>query len=152
MKYLISVYILLLFGCVASRKSFNPVTESEILKKLEYDAIQAELKLDTAAIAAIMDDRFISINAKSITNKNEELASMYNNISKRLMENHVVDSFYLDKFRVDFFDNTAIVTFYIVSKGRIKEVPFENRRTKFYDVWIKRNNMWRLASIQATPV
>jgi hypothetical protein len=152
MKYLLCIAFLLIIGCATIKKSFDPVTESEVLRKLEYNAIDAEFKLDTAAIAAIMDDRFISINANSITSKKEELASMYSNISGRLKEGHFVDSFYLDQFRVDFFDNTAVVTFYIVSRGRIKEVPFVNRRTRFYDVWIKSANGWKVISIQATPV
>jgi hypothetical protein len=123
-----------------------------LLKKLEYDAIAAELKLDTASIATIMDDRFVSINSRDITNKQQELVGMYNNISQRLKEDHFVDSFYLDDFRVDYFDNTAVVTFYIVTKGRIKGVPFENRRTRFYDVWIKRKGKWKIISMQATPI
>jgi hypothetical protein len=146
------ILLLLYLECTTSKISFNPAAETETLKKLEYDAIAAELRLDTGSISTIMDDRFISINSKDITTKHEELVSMYNNINHRLKENHFVDSFYLDDFRVDFFENTAVVTFTIVSKGRIKDVPFDNRRTKFYDVWIKRKNQWKIISMQASPI
>ena len=151
MRYLIIFAILFEISCSTSRLA-NSRSETELLKKLEYDAIAAEFKLDTGSIAAIMDDGFISINANNITNKHQELVGMYNNISQRLKNEHFVDSFYLDEFRVDFFNSTAVVTFYIVTKGRIKGVPFENRRTRFYDVWIKRNGKWKIISMQATPV
>jgi hypothetical protein len=152
MKSVLFIICLSFAGCYGTRKSFDKVAETATIKTLEYYSIAAELKLDTAYIASVMDDRFISINSKNITTKHEELLSMYDNIDRRLKEEHYVDSFYLDEFRVDFFDNTAIVTFYIVSRGRIKGVPFENRRTKFYDVWMKRKKEWKLISLQATPI
>jgi len=151
MKYLATFIILFQISCTI-HNSNHAGADTEILKKLEYDAIAAEFRLDTASIATIMDDGFISINSREVTNKQQELAGMYNNINQRLKDDHIVDSFYLDEFRADYFENTAVVTFFIVSKGRIKGVRFENRRTRFYDVWIKRNDQWKMISMQATPV
>jgi hypothetical protein len=155
MKWLVLLPVLSLFSCNISKHPATLNSKSDLyqlLFQLEYNAIDAEFRLDTASIAAIMDEGFISINEKEVTAKHEELLGMYNNISSRLKDNHLIDSFYLDQFRVDQFGNTAVVTFFIVTKGRIQNVPFENRRTRFYDVWIKRNGKWKIISMQATRV
>lgn len=145
--------IVLLAACNPSKQTDNTDDISQVsqaLKKLEYDALQAEFKMDTAAIASIMDEGFISIDAQKVGNKQSELIGIYNNINRRLQEGHTVDSFYLDQFRVDLFDNTAIVTFFTVTKGMIKEKLYENKRTRFYDVWVNRKGKWKLVSMQAT--
>jgi hypothetical protein len=155
MKYLVLLLVSYLFSCNTSKYPVTPNSKSSLsrlLFGLEYNAIDAEFRLDTASIAAIMDEGFISINEKEVTTKHEELLGMYNTISKRLKDNHVIDSFYLDQFRVDQFGNTAVVTFFIVTKGRIQNVSFENRRTRFYDVWIRRNGKWKIVSMQATRI
>ncbi|MEO8403998.1 MAG: nuclear transport factor 2 family protein [Chitinophagaceae bacterium] len=122
------------------------------LKKLEYDWLVAEFKLDTAAIAPMMDECFISVGLNGVSGKQEDLKGMYDNISSRLKNDHIVDSFFFDDFRVQMHDHTAIVTFFTVTSGHIKNVPFENRRTRFYDVWIKRKGQWKAVSSQGTPV
>jgi len=144
--------IAFLISCNTSRKitSMDIAEVTRELKQLEYNALTAEFNLDTASIAAIMDDGFVSIDAKQVINKQTELTGIYNNINRRLNEGHTVDSFYLDQFRVDLFDNTAITTFFTVTKGRIKDKPYENKRTRFYDVWVKRQGVWKLVSMQAT--
>jgi hypothetical protein len=155
MKYLVLLSALYLFSCNTSKHPATSNPEpglSQLLFDLEYKAIDAEFRLDTGSIAAIMDEGFISINEKEVTTKHEELLGMYDNISKRLKDNHVIDSFYLDQFRVDQFGNTAVVTFFIVTRGQMQNMPFENRRTRFYDVWIKRNGKWKIVSMQATRI
>ncbi len=126
--------------------------DAEIIRKMEYDWLVAEFKLDTATIAPMMDKTFVSVGLKGLSNKQQDLEGMYNNISKRLKENHVVDSFYLDDIRIQLYNKTAVVTFFTVTKGRIKGVPFENRRTRWYDVWIKRRGLWKAVSSQGSPV
>lgn len=149
---IILVTIVFIISCNSSGKSssmhISRVTRE--LKQLEYNALLAEFKMDTAAIAVIMDDGFVSIDEQKVSNKQTELAGIYNNIHRRLKEGHTVDSFYLDQFRVDLFDNTAVVTFFTVTKGRIKDKPYENKRTRFYDVWVKKKGVWKLVSMQAT--
>ena len=145
MKFQIIFLLVFASACSPTVKSISTIdlaAESDLIKKLEYFAIDAEFKLDTASIAPLMHERFSYIGVHHVTNKQQELTGMYNNISQRLRDGHIVDSFYLDEFRTEFFQNTAIVSFFIVTKGKIKAKPFENRRTRFYDVWVKRNNKW----------
>ncbi len=134
--------------------SQTPTTSSdaETLKKLEYDWLMAEFRLDTATIALMMDEKFISIGMTTISNKQQELKGIYDNISERLKNNHIVDSLNFDDMHIQIQDNAAVVTFLSVTKGRINEVPFANRKTRIYDVWIKRNGSWKAISSQVTPV
>jgi hypothetical protein len=67
-------------------------------------------------------------------------------------DNHVIDSLYLDDFKVEVYDITAIATYYTVTKGRVKGVPFQNRRTRWYDVWVKRNGEWKWVASQGTSI
>jgi lactoylglutathione lyase len=126
--------------------------DKELLKKLEYDWLAAEFKRDTAAIAAMMDDRFVSIGTAGISTKQKELDGMFSNISDRIKSKHIVDSLYLDDVQIQIHENTAIVTFVSITKGSIKGQPFKNRRTRIYDVWMKRNGQWKAVSSQITPL
>jgi hypothetical protein len=126
--------------------------DEKILKHMEYDWLMAEFKLDTAAISKMMDESFVSIGTNSISTKQEELDGIYKNISKRIKDNHVVDSLYLDHFHVKIYGTTAVVTFISVTRGRINNIPFSNRRTRMYDVWIKKNGEWKAVSSQVTPI
>lgn len=152
----IRFFISLLMICAVPGKSkaqnMSAQKDMEQLKKMEYDWLIAEFKLDTATIAAMMDKKFIAVGLNSVNNKQQELDGIYENISQRLKNNHVVDSLYLDDMHIEMYDNTAIVTFISVTKGSIKKVPFENRRTRMYDVWIKRNGQWKAVSSQVTPI
>jgi len=126
--------------------------ETETIKKLENDAFAAEFKLDTATIARMMHTKFISVGLNKFSNKQEELDGMHKNISQMKKEGHLVDSFYLDDFKVQFYDNTAIATFFSVTKGKKKGVAFKNRRWRWYDVWVKEKNEWKFVSSQGTPL
>ncbi|RYY45120.1 MAG: nuclear transport factor 2 family protein [Chitinophagaceae bacterium] len=151
-----SFFISFLFLSIALNKSYCqpafPNNDIELLKKMEYDWLMAEFKLDTAAIAAMMDERFMAIGLAGVSNKQQELSGIYENMQERLKDKHIVDSLYFDDIHVQIFENTAIVTFISVTKGRIKEVPFVNRRTRMYDVWVKRDGKWKAVSSQVSPI
>ncbi len=144
-----------LLSCAIPKKSVSQnASPQDIakLKQLEYDWLMAEFKLDTATIAAMMDEKFMAIGLTEIINKQQELDGIYENMDQRRKNGHIVDSLYLDDMHIRVYDNTAIVTFVSVTKGRIKEVPFENRRTRMYDVWIKRKGQWKAVSSQVSPI
>ncbi|MEP7255050.1 MAG: nuclear transport factor 2 family protein [Ferruginibacter sp.] len=151
-KFVTIISFLLSLSYQALSQKIDSRLAAEILKKIEYDWLIAEFKLDTATISKMMDDSFISINPSGILNKQEELDGIYKNISQRINNDHVVDSLYLDDVHIRFYEATAVVSFVSVTKGRIKDIPFTNRRTRFYDVWIYRNNSWKAVSSQGTPL
>jgi predicted transcriptional regulator YheO len=52
--------------------------------------------------------------AHKLQNKQHELTGIYNNISNRIKEGETMDSLYLDDFKAQLYNNTAVVTFYTV--------------------------------------
>ena len=93
-----SLFILLMCALPGTglSQSTSPRNETELLKQMEYNWLMAEFKQDTATIAQMMDDNFMSIGPAGISGKQQELAGMYANMGKRLKAGHVVDSLYLD--------------------------------------------------------
>ena len=149
----IILVLVVFYSCTASRRitdsSFYE-QETEIIKQLELKAISAEFRLDTAAIASVMHEQFIAVYPNKLQNKQQEISGIYNGMIKRMKEGETMDSIYLDDFRAQFYNNnnTAIVTFYTVRKG----VPYQNQRWRWYDVWVKEKETWKLVSIQGIPV
>ena len=124
----------------------------ETLRKLEYDWLMAEFRLDTATISGMMDEHFIAIGANSISSKSQELTGIFEHMSQRVKNKHVVDSLYFEDLHIQIHGATAIVTFVSVTRGSIKDVPFSNRRTRMYDVWMKKDGIWKAISSQVTPL
>lgn len=153
----IILVLVVFYSCTASRRitdsSFYE-QETEIIKQLELKAISAEFRLDTAAIASVMHEQFIAVYPNKLQNKQQEISGIYNGMIKRMKEGETMDSIYLDDFKAQFYNNnnTAIVTFYTVTKGERKGVPYQNQRWRWYDVWVKEKETWKLVSIQGTPV
>ena len=144
------VPLFLPFDSLSQDTHFNK--DSTTLRSLEHRWLTAEFRLDTATISQLMDHAFISIGDKAILTKQEELDGILKNISQRLKNNHLVDSLHFDDFVVKIYGNTAIVTFISVTKGTVKGVAFSNRKTRIYDVWIKKEGQWKAVSSQITPI
>ncbi len=125
--------------------------DKEQLLALEYKWLKAEFSLDTAYLSTLMDDSFMSISASGISNKHEELLDYYNTISQRLKDSIFIDSFRLENAIVNLYGNTAVVTFVVHTFRKDKGVPVQ-RKTRFYDVWIKRNGKWKAIASQGTRV
>lgn len=149
---LIRTSILLTIISSCSSNSNIDDKDKATLKNLEMQWLVAEFKADTAAIAKLMDERFISIGPFEVSNKKAELEAIFKNITERIAKGNIVEDFYFDDFNVLFHENSAVVTFACVSKGKNGSTPFENRRTRIYDVWIKKNNRWQAISSQVTPI
>ncbi len=126
--------------------------EAEKIKQLEFASISAEFRLDTATLSSFYHDDFISVYPNKLQNKQQEIAGIYNGMVQRKQQGETMDSLYLDNFQVRFHDNTAIATFHTVTKGVKNNVPFENTRWRWYDVWVKQKGEWKLAASQGTPI
>lgn len=144
--HLLAAWVFALPLCVLAQK------DEEVLKNLEYDWLMAEFRMDTSAISKMMHDRFISIGLSSISSKQQELNGIYINMSQRKKNQHVVDSLHFEDWHAIIHGSTAIVTFISVTRGKVKDVPFANRRTRMFDVWIKQNGHWKAVSSQVTAI
>jgi hypothetical protein len=131
--------------------------EAEIMKEhpeavilsLEKKWLDAEFNLDTATIAGLLHPRFISVNGREISGKQQELTGIYNNISAMRKDSILLDSFRFEDAQVRLFDSTAIATFIVHSFKKDNGRPVE-KSTRFYDVWIKRTGNWKAISSQGT--
>lgn len=121
------------------------------LLSLEEQWLAAELRLDTLFIASILDSDFIGISEYGVHNKEEELIDMYNTIEQRRQNNIHIDTFKIVDGRVNFYPNTAVVTF-VLHTFRNENGILTQRKTRFYDVWIKKEEKWLAVSSQGSNV
>jgi hypothetical protein len=158
MRTLFILLMAILFGCTGTDS--NNKTEpgrtsnskaSEELLSLERKWLEAEFELDTAYIATLLDSTFIGISANRISNKQEELKGMYDNISAMKQDSIFLDSLNLEDAVVHHYDNAAVVTFIVHTYKREKGRSTE-KRTRFYDVWINSNGEWLAVSSQGTTL
>lgn len=147
-----TIILLVLIGFLSCNdKSSNTQMETLNLLGLEREAIQREFQNDTAFLSSIMDTTFIELSKDRIKNKHEVLKTIFqNNINNS--ENKILqDSFLLENPVVHLYDNTAVVTFIMHTYNRNNDSIFE-RRTRFYDVWVKRGEQWKAVTWQASSL
>ncbi len=158
MKILFTLLMTVFFSCTGSdsKKASDVSHQSndkikEELLSLERKWLEAEFALDTAYISTLIDSTFVSISANRVSNKEDELNGMYDNISDMRKDSIFLDSLKLEDPVVNIFDNTAVVTFIVHTYKKERGNPTE-KRTRFYDVWINRNGQWKAVSAQGTVV
>ncbi len=127
------------------------VDDKQQLLSLEHKWLEAEFSLDTAYLSSIIDSSFIDIADGHVHNKQETILDMYTNISQRIKDSIIIDSFNLENSQVNLYGNTAVVTFIVHTHGKNKTTITE-RRTRFYDVWVKRADMWKAVASQGSRV
>jgi hypothetical protein len=140
---------MLMFAC--EDKFLETSNDKQSLLNLEREWLEREFRLDTAFLSGIMDSTFISISDEGVKTKQQDLVSMYNIISERLTKGIVIDSFKLENEVVNLYSNSAVVTF-IVHTYRHEQDSVIERRTRFYDVWVKRADQWKAVASQGTPL
>ena len=153
--YFIAVGIILLSACTSPDQGETITASKDGIKQelvsLERKWLEAEFALDTAYIATLLDSTFIAISANRISNKQEELKGMYDNISAMKQDSIFLDSLNLEDAVVHHYDNAAVVTFIVHTYKREKGRSTE-KRTRFYDVWINSNGEWLAVSSQGTTL
>ncbi len=157
MKVLLVLLLFALFGCkqVDSSKSTQNDNSNEKIKaellSLERKWLDAEFALDTAYLSTLLDSTFVGISASRISNKQEDLKGMYDNISAMRQDSIFLDSLKLEDEVVNVYDNSVVVTFIVHTYKKETGRPTE-KRTRFYDVWINRNGNWKAVSSQGTTI
>ena len=136
-----------LLSCDIQKDNFANV--SDHLLKLEREAIEREFKNDTSFLSSIMDSTFIELSGDTIKNKHEVLKTIFQDNFDNIKNKISLDSFRLEEPVVHVYDNSSVVTF-IIHTFRKKEDSLFERRTRFYDVWIKRGSEWKAVTWQAT--
>lgn len=158
MRTLLLIFLYFLPGCspadtdkqAASTDLSSGKTKDNLLA-LERKWLEAEFALDTASISILLDSTFISISAGHISNKQQELKGIYENISAMRKDSIFLDSMKFEETLVHVYENTAVASFIVHTYKKDKGRPVE-KRTRFYDVWIKRGENWKAVSSQGTTV
>ena len=132
-------------------KPSRVLDDKQELLNLEREWLDKEFALDTTFLSTIMDSTFIGISDDGVKNKKEDLISMYNNIDQRIKNGIVLDSFKLENEIVNIYSNSAVVTFVVHTYRHSSDTLIE-RKTRFYDVWVNRDNKWKAVSSQGTPI
>ena len=140
---------IILFQC--SNTSEKQADDRPLLLTLEKDFLNKEFSLDTSALSSLIDSTYVDITEHGIKNKRETLISIYHNIDLRIKNGIVIDSFRFENEIVNVYSNTAVVTF-IVHSFRHSGDSIIERRTRFYDVWTRRNENWKLVASQGTVI
>jgi hypothetical protein len=140
--------VVMLIGC-REREVTNE--DRDDLITLERQWLEKEFVLDTAFISSLLDSTFIDVTETGLKNKNEDLLAMYNNIDRSIKKGIVIDSFKLEDNVVNKYSNSAVVTFIVHTYRHSQDTLFE-RRTRFYDVWVKRGDQWKAVATQGTPI
>jgi hypothetical protein len=150
-KNLFYPVILIFFSLQAlSQRQMLEKGKAELIK-LEYNWLKAEFALDTSYISNLMDELFMGISVDAIHNKQEALVDMYTSIAQRNKDSIFIDSFKLEDIYINIYENTAVVRFVVHTYRKEKGIANE-RKTMFYDVWIKKNKKWKAVSSQGTRI
>jgi len=145
--FLLSMF--LLFNCGTHRT--GDLNVSQHLFALERKAISREFENDTTYLSSIMDSTFIELSQEKIKNKHEVLRTIYLDNVARQKVGIRRDSFLLKDSIIHLYGNTAAITFVLQTFNRKGDSSF-TRSTRFYDVWVKRNNDWKAITWQGTPI
>ena len=138
--------------CFQACQDHTPAdTTAKELMDLEMLAITREFQNDTAFLSSLMDSTFIELNNGMIRNKHDVLRTIYQDNIDRIKESIVRDSFKLEEPVVHVYGDAAVVSFIIHTYNKKTDSTFE-RKTRFYDVWVKRGKNWKAVTWQGTPV
>jgi hypothetical protein len=136
-----------LFRC--GNKKIDSSNESQQLFSLERQAISREFQNDTAYLSSLMDSTFIELSRGKIKNKHDVLRTIYQDNVANQQNQISRDSFLLQDSVIHVYGNTAVITFIMQTYNRKGDSSFI-RRTRFYDVWVKRNNGWKAITWQGS--
>ena len=154
LKYSLRWFVCLFLAVVYASCANDTTGDKDVTQKLlelERQAIEKEFKNDTSFLSSIMDSTFIELSKEGLKNKHEVLKTIFvDNVQNE--KNHIErDSFQLNEPVVHNYGNAAVVTFIIKTFNKRNDSSF-TRRTRFYDVWIKRGNEWKAVTWQGSPL
>ena len=144
-------FLIHLVSCNSKQSDDSLLRDKTQLLLLEQKWLTAEFALDTAYLSSIIDTSFIDISENGVHHKADALLSMYQNISQRIKDSIWIDSFKVEDAIVNVYQNSAVITFVVHTFRRDKGLKTEHK-TRFYDVWTKRNDTWKAVASQGTKI
>ena len=149
--FFLPLYVLLTnILCSCNDDTTDKLSESQRLFALERQAIHREFQNDTSYLSSIMDSTFIELSKGKIKNKHDVLRTIYQDNVANQQNQIKRDSFLLKDSVIHLYGNTAVITFIMQTFNKKGNSSF-TRRTRFYDVWVKRKNDWKAIAWQGSP-
>ena len=143
MKICRLVLTLLIFSGIAQAQAPRATgTESKLIA-LENAWNQAQIHHDARVLENLVGDRFIYTDTDgSVMNKAQFLAD-----AKDL--DYKANSATNDDWKIDIYDNTAVVSGRYHTKGTYKNKPFDHWG-RFTDTWVYLNGQWQCVASHTT--
>src|SRR5919108_4985472 len=110
------------------------------LFRLEDQWTRALVRRDSAAFARLLAPRFVYT-------ENDQVMTKAQLIDAVVHGSDTVESAGNEDMKVFVYGNTAVVTGWLVVKGRGKDGPF-NRRYRYTDTWMYRGRRWQVIAAQ----
>jgi ketosteroid isomerase-like protein len=123
----------------------HPLADSTVLLYLERDWNQAEMKQDGAWFEKMLRDDYAGVDGRTgkATTKAEDIAGI---------KKTTTDSANLSGVEVRMQGDTAVVTGLTHNKGKDDKGAAFDRKTRFTDVWVKRDGKWQVLSSHGSDV
>ena len=117
----------------------------QVIRQLDHDRIQAQIKADSAALERIYAADFIGVGPSGTVRTKPQVISDFTSGDLKFQ------SITTDEVQVRIYGNTAVETGRSTMDGqdRGKAVPRDNRFTR---VWVKRHGQWRLVLNHYSPL
>ncbi|MFT3679075.1 MAG: nuclear transport factor 2 family protein [Ferruginibacter sp.] len=125
--------------------------EKNHILSLEQQWLEAEMKSDTMFIGNLLDSAYMGISEYGIYTRQEEIANLLASMEDRKKNNIRIDTFEIQDCIVNLYNNTAVVTFIMLSLRNENGIMVE-RKSRYYDVWMKKHGKWRAVSSQGSVV
>jgi ketosteroid isomerase-like protein len=115
--------------------------DTRALLRLEDDWASALVKRDTVTFKRLLADGFVYTENDQVMDR----AAVLESVSRG---SDTVEAAHNEELQVHRYGSvTAVVTGWLVVQGRGANGPF-NRRYRFTDTWVKRNNSWQIVAAQ----
>jgi len=116
-------------------------SDTRALLRLEDDWASALVKRDTVTFKRLLADGFVYTENDQVMDR----AAVLESVSRG---SDTVEAAHNEELQVHRYGSvTAVVTGWLVVQGRGANGPF-NRRYRFTDTWVKRNNSWQIVAAQ----
>ena len=123
----------------------HPLADASVLAYLERDWNQAEMKQDAAWFERTFTNDYTGVDGRTgkATTKSEDIAGI---------KKTTTDSAVLSGVNVRMLGDTAVVTGLTHNKGKDDQGAAFDRKTRFTDVWVKRDGTWQVLSSHGSDV
>jgi ketosteroid isomerase-like protein len=132
------VLALVTLGGVAPLAAQTPAATAveRTLFRLEDQWTRALVRRDSAAFARLLAPRFVYTENDQVMTKAQLIDAVVHGAD-------TVESAGNEDMKAYVYGNTAVVTGWLVVKGRGKDGPF-NRRYRYTDIWLYRSGRWQV--------